>query len=174
MNHRPFEDWLLEDQHLTSDQERELQAHVRTCTSCSAIAESNLALHSTRMVSPAEGFVSRFETRLVENRKAMRIRQIIGTLIFVLAGLALLYWFASPFIQEVMRSPADWITNVVGYLIFILTSMQALSEISHVFTHLLSDFISPIGWLVILFLVSGLGVVEVLSIWQFTRTPQGV
>jgi hypothetical protein len=174
MNHRPFEDWLLEDQRLTSDEERELQAHLRVCTSCAAIVESNLALHSTRMVSPAEGFVSHFETRLIEHRKATRIRQIIGTLIFVLAGLALLYWFASPFVQEVMRSPADWITNVVGYLIFILTSMQALSEISHVFTHLLSDFISPIGWLVILFLVSGLGVVEVLSIWQFTRTPQGV
>ena len=174
MNHRPFEDWLSEDQHLTSDQERELQAHLRACTSCAAIAESNLALHSTRMASPAEGFVSRFEMRLVENRKAMRIRQIIGTTIFVLAGLAFLYWFASPFIQEVMRSPADWITNVVGDFLFILTSVQALSEISHVFTHLLSDFISPIGWLVILFLVSGLGVVEVLSIWQFTRTPQGV
>jgi hypothetical protein len=174
MNHRPFEDWLLEDQHLTSDEERELQAHLRACASCAAIAESNLALHSTRMVSPAEGFVSRFEMRLVENRKAMRIRQIIGTTIFVLAGLAFLYWLASPFIQEVMRSPADWITNVVGDFLFILTSVQALSEISHVFTHLLSDFISPIGWLVILFLVSGLGVVEVLSIWQFTRIPQGV
>ena len=174
MNHRPFEDWLLEDQHLTSDEERELQAHLRVCTSCAAIAESNLALHSTRMVSPAEGFVSRFEMRLVENRKAMRIRQIIGTTIFVLTGLALLYWLASPFIQEVMRSPADWIANVVGDFLFILTSVQALSEISHVFTHLLSDFISPIGWLVILFLVSGLGVVEVLSIWQFTRIPQGV
>ena len=126
------------------------------------------------MASPAEGFVSRFEMRLAKNRKAMRTRQIIGTTILVLAGLALLYWFASPFIQEVMRSPADWITNVVGDFLFILTSVQALSEISHVFTHLLSDFISPIGWLVILFLVSGLGVVEVLSIWQFTRTPQGV
>jgi hypothetical protein len=174
MNHRPFEDWLLEDQRLTSDEERELQVHLRVCTSCAAIAESNLALHSTRMVSPAEGFVSRFEMRLVENRKAMRIRQIIGTTIFVLAGLAFLYWLASPFIQEVMRSPADWITTVVGDFLFMVTSMQALSEISHVFTHLLSDFISPIGWLVILFLVSGLGVVEVLSIWQFTRTPQGV
>ena len=174
MNHQPFEDWLLEDQALTSEQQRELQAHLRTCTSCAAIAESNLALHSTRMASPAEGFASRFKMHLAENRKAMRLRQIIGTLIFVLAGLALLYWFASPFIQEVLRSPADWITNVVGDLIFILTSIQAMSEISHVFTHLLSDFVSPLGWLVILFLLSGLGIVEVLSIWQFTRTPQGV
>ena len=174
MNHRPFEDWLLEDQHLTSDQERELQAHLRTCTSCSAVAESNLALHSTRMISPAEGFVSRFETRLAENRKAMRIRQVIGTTIFVLAGLAFLYWLASPFIQEVMRSPADWITNVVGYFLFIVISVQALGEVSHVFLHLLSDFVSPLGWLVILFLVSGLGSLEVVSIWRFTRTPQGV
>ncbi len=174
MNHRPFEDWLLEDQRLTSDEERELQAHLRVCTSCAAIAESNLALHSTRMASPAEGFISRFEMRLAENRKAMRIRQIIGTTIFVLAGLAFLYWFASPFIQEVMRSPADWITNVVGDVLFIVTSIQALSEVGHVFLRILPDFVSPVEWLVILCLVSGLGVVEVLSIWQFTRAPQGV
>ncbi len=48
-------------------------------------------------------------------------------------GLAFLYWFASPFIQEVMRSPADWITNVVGDFLFIVTSIQALSEVGHVF-----------------------------------------
>jgi hypothetical protein len=174
MNHRPFEDWLLEDQHLTSDQERELQVHLRVCTSCAAIAESNLALHSTRMVSPAEGFVSHFETRLVGHRKAAGIRQIIGTMIFVLAGLAFLYWLAGPFIQEVLRSPAAWITNVVGYFLFILTSVQALSVVSRVFLHLLPDFVSPLGWFVIFFLVSGLGMLEVLSIWRFTRTPQGV
>ncbi|HEY9152014.1 MAG TPA: hypothetical protein VIN60_03945 [Anaerolineales bacterium] len=174
MNHRPFEDWLLEDQHLTTEQERELQAHLRICTSCEAIAESNLALHSTRMVSPAEDFVSRFETRLIEHRKAARIRQIIGTLIFVLAGVSLLYWFASPFIQEVMRSPADWITNVIGDLLFIMASIQALSEVSRVSLHLLQDFVSPFGWFMIFFLVSGLGMLEVLSIWRITRTPQGV
>ena len=174
MNHRPFEDWLLEDQPLTGEQERELQAHLRVCTSCAAIAESNLALHSTRMVSPAKGFVSRFETHLTEHRKAMRVRQIIGALIFVLAGLALLYWYASPFIQEMMRSPADWITNVVGYLLFMLTSVQVLSELSRVSFHLLLDFVSPLGWFAILSLVSGLGLLEALSIWRFTRRPQGV
>ena len=48
MNHRPFEDWLLEDQRLTSDEERELQAHLRVCTSCAAIAEfeSGTAFHT--------------------------------------------------------------------------------------------------------------------------------
>src|SRR5271169_1089632 len=157
MNHRPFEDWLLEDQHLTSEQERELRAHLQVCTSCAAMAESNLALHSTRMISPAEGFTSRFETRLVEHRKATHIRQIIGMSVFVLAGLALLYWFASPLIQEVMRSPAQWITNAVGDFLFVLTSIQALSEVGHVFSRILPDFVSPVEWFIIFFLVSGLG-----------------
>jgi len=174
MNHRPFEDWLLEDQHLTSEQERDLQAHLRTCTSCTAIAESNLALHSTKTISPAEGFVSRFETRLARNRKTMRLRQIIGMMIFIIAAMGFLYWFASPLIREVMRSPADWITNVVGDFLFVLTSVQALSEAIHVFLRVLSDLVSPVSWFVILFLLSGLGLLEVLSVWHFARTPQGV
>jgi len=174
MNHRPFEYWLLEDQPLTGEQERELQAHLRGCTSCAAIAESNLALHSTRMVSPAEGFVSRFEIHLARQRKTARVRQIFGALIFVLAGLALLYWYASPFIRDVMSSPAGWITSVVGYLLFMLTSLQVLSELSRVSFHLVLDFVSPLGWFAILFLVSGLGLLEALFIRRFVRTPQGV
>jgi hypothetical protein len=173
MNHQPFEDWLLEDQRLTSDQERDLQAHLRICTSCPAIAESNLALHSTRMIRPAEGFAARFQVRLIENRKAARSRQFIGTLILILAGLAFLYWLAGPVIQEAMRSPAQWITTAVGYLVFMLTSIQALSEVSRVFLHILPDFVSPVGWFVIFLLVSGLGALEALSIRRFTRKPQG-
>jgi hypothetical protein len=173
MNHRPFEDWLLEDQLLTSDQERDLQDHIRTCTSCSAIAESNFALHSTHMVRPAEGFAARFQVRLIENRKAARGRQFIGTLILILTGLAFLYWLASPIILEAIHSPAEWITTAVGYLLFMLTSMQALSEVGRIFLHILPDFISPVGWFVIFLLVSGLGALEVLSIRRFTRKPQG-
>ncbi len=173
MNHRPFEDWLLEDQQLTIEQERELRAHLQTCTSCAAIAESNLALHSTRMVSPKAGFVSRFETRLIEHRKAARRRQIVGIIILAMAGVALLYWFVSPAINELINSPAQWFMAVVGYFLFILTSLQALSDISHVFLRLVSDFISPLALLVILFLVSGLGLLEGFTLWQFFRKPQG-
>ena len=173
MNHRPFEDWLLEDQPLTPEQERDLQAHLRTCTSCPAIAESNLALHSTRMARPAEGFAARFQVRLIENRKAARSRQFVGTLILILTGLAFLYWLASPIILEAIHSPAEWITTAVGYLLFMLTSMQALSEVGRVFLHILPDFVSPVGWFVIFLLVSGLGALEALSIRRFTRKPQG-
>jgi len=97
------------------------------------------------MIRPAEGFAARFQVRLIENRKTARTRQFIGTLILILAGLAFLYWLANPVIQAAMRSPAEWITTAVGYLLFILTSIQMLSEVSRVFLHLLPDFISPVG-----------------------------
>ncbi len=174
MNHRPFEDWLLEDQPLTSEQKHELQSHLRTCAACAAIAESNLALHSVRMVSPAAGFVDRFQTRLAEQRKAARIRQIIGTLIFVIGGLGLVYWLVGPFVQEVLHSPAEWITTAVGYFLFVLTSIQTLSEVSLILMRVIPTFISPLGWVVLISISGGLGLIWTVSITRFSRLPQGV
>ncbi len=174
MNHRPFEDWLLEDQPLTPEQKRELQSHLRVCTSCAAIAESNLALHSTRIVSPAPGFGGRFQVRLAQHRREQRWRQIIGSLVLVFGGLGLLYWLAGPVIQEMLRSPAEWITTAVGYFLFILTSIQALGEAGSILLRVLPGFVSPFGWLVLFSLVGGFALLWTVSIWRFTRIPQGV
>ncbi|MCL4530604.1 MAG: zf-HC2 domain-containing protein [Chloroflexi bacterium] len=174
MNHRPFEDWLLDDQPLTLEQERELQAHLRSCPACSAIAESNLALHSVRTVSPAAGFTERFQTRLVQRRQEQRWRQIIGTLILVLGGLALLAWLAGPAIQEVLQSPAQWLTTAVSYFLFILTSIQALSEAGSVLMRVIPNFISPADWLGMFLMIVVIGGLWVVSIWRVTRVPQGV
>jgi hypothetical protein len=174
MNHRPFEDWLLEDQPLTPEQKRELQSHLRTCEACAAIAESNLALHSVRMVSPAVGFTERFQKRLAEQRKAARIRQIIGALVLVIGGLGLIFFLFGPLIQDAMSSPAAWITTAVGYFLFVLTSIQTLSEVGFILMRVIPTFISPFGWLVLLSLFGGFGLLWTISITRFARMPQGV
>lgn len=174
MNHRPFEDWLLDDQPLTPEQNRDLQTHLRTCTTCAAIAESNLALHSARKVTPAAGFIDRFQLRLAEQRKAARVRQTIGTLIFVIGGLGLLVWLAGPIVQEALRSPAEWITTAVSYFLFVLTSIQALNEVTLVLLHIIPDLVSPLGWLMVISVLGGLGLMWIVSIARWTRPPQGV
>ncbi len=174
MNHRPFEDWLLEDQPLTPEQKRELQSHLRTCEACAAIAESNLALHSVRMVSPATGFTERFQTRLAEQRKTARIRQIIGSLVLVIGGLGLISFLFGPLIQDAMSSPAAWITTAVGYFLFVLTSIQTLSEVGFILMRVIPTFISPLGWFVLLSLFGGFGLLWTISITRFARMPQGV
>jgi hypothetical protein len=174
MNHRPFEDWLLDDQPLTPEQKRDLQSHLRTCTTCSAIAESNLALHSTRAVSPALGFKERFQTRLAQRRREQRWRQIIGTLVLVLGGLGLLFWLVGPIIQEALNSPAEWITTAVGYFLFIITSLQVLSVASSILLRVIPTFISPAGLFFLSLIVSGVSLLWIVSIWRVTRVPQGV
>ncbi len=174
MNHRPFEDWLLDDQPLTPQQARDLQAHVRNCSSCAAIAESNLALHATRRVAPSVGFTDRFRTRLERRRAEQRWRQVIGTLILVLGGLGLLYWFGAPFVQEVLYSPATWIAAGVAYFVFFLTSLQVLSEAMTIILQVLPAFISPAGWMGLTLAAGGLAFLWVVSIRRAARAPQGV
>ena len=113
MNHQPFENWLLDDEPLTNPQKRELQIHVRDCTSCAAIADSNLALHATRGVAPVPGFTDRFRPRLAAWRREQRRRQILGTVVLVLGGVALLYVSAGPMIAEAARSPESLTRRVV-------------------------------------------------------------
>jgi hypothetical protein len=174
MNHRPFEDWLLEDEPLTPQQARELQAHVRSCASCAAIAESNLALHSARRMAPLPGFTQRFQVRLEKRRREQRWRQVIGTLVLVIGGLSLVFWLVGPFLLEVFRSPAAWITAGIGYLLFILTSLQVLSEATAILLRVLPSFISPSGWIALILGVAGLGSLWTLSMWRVARAPQGV
>ncbi len=174
MNHRPFEDWLLDDQALTPQQQRELQAHVRSCPACAAIAESNLALHATRLASPAIGFTDRFRVRLEKRRREQRWRQVIGTIVLVLGGVGLVYWLAGPFIVAALASPASWITVSVGYFLFILTSIQVIGEAGSILLGVLPKFISPGGWVVLIAGAAGLGYLWTISIRRVARAPQGV
>ncbi len=174
MNHRPFEDWLLDDELLSPQQARDLQAHVRSCPSCAAIAESNLALHSTRLVSPATGFADRFKVRLEKRRREQRWRQVIGTVVLVLGGLGLVYWLAGPLIIAAFTSPASWITTGVGYFLFIVTSLQVVGEAGSILLSVLPKFISPAGWVVLTAGAAGLGALWAVSMRRVARTPQGV
>ena len=174
MNHRPFEDWLLDDQPLNPQQTRDLQAHVRNCSSCAAIAESNLALHATRRVGPADGFTARFRVRLEKRRAEQRWRQVIGTLVLVMGGLGLIYWVSGPLILQALQSPASWITAGINYFLFVLTSLQVLSEATAILLRVLPSFISPAGWLALIVGTAGLGFVWTVSILRVARAPQGV
>lgn len=174
MNHRPFEDWLLDDEPLTPQQQRDLQAHVRTCASCAAIAESNLALHATRLASPATGFADRFRVRLEKRRREQRWRQVIGTVILVLGGLGLVYWLAGPFLMAAFASPAAWITVGIGYFVFLVTSLQVIGEAGSILFHVLPTFVPPAGWIVLIAGVAGLGYLWTISIKRVARSPQGV
>lgn len=174
MNHRPFEDWLLDDQPLTIQQQRDLEAHVRSCSTCAAIAESNLALHAARMVGPAAGFADRFRVRLEMQRREQRWRQVIGTLVLVFGTAALVYWLAGPFLLEALETPATFITAGIDYVVFLFTFLHVFSEASAIILRVLPNFISPAGWVGLTIGAAGLGLLWTVSLQRVARAPQGV
>jgi hypothetical protein len=174
MNHRPFEDWLLDDQPLTTQQKRELQAHMRICDTCTALAESNLALRSAHLISPTPGFTARWQERLVTARRTQRRRMTIGMLVFSLGGLVLLGLLTGPTLISLIGSPAEWIAALVQALLYGYTLLAAMLEASSVLFRVLPNFIPPFLWLVLLSALSGLGLLGSVSVWRLTRIPQGV
>src|SRR5215210_4421448 len=100
MKHQPFEDWLLNDKLIDPKQKLELDAHLRICSYCSALAETGKALHTVKKVSPAAGFSARFQARLAAQRVAERRRRLGGAVLFTFGGFVMLSWFAAPYLAS--------------------------------------------------------------------------
>lgn len=173
MNHRPFEDWLANDQPLTLEQKRDLQTHLQACDHCSALAEVNLELRSVKMAAPAAGFTKRFQARLAAQRVIERRNRLVGVLILTVGGLALLGWYASPFAIPFLASPAGWIASIVNFLLSLVDMGRALGEIGSIFFRTLPGFIPPFGWMIILSTLSGFALLWSVSLWRFTRFVKG-
>jgi hypothetical protein len=174
MNHQPFEEWLLNDKHLIPAEKRELDAHLRTCKHCTALTQTGFALRSARVVPPAAGFALRFQQRLAVQKIAERRRKLWGVLVLILTGVGLLGWYVAPYLYAVITSPVESLTIVVGYLLFVTTSLQAFAEAFSVLARVLPNFIPPYVWMVLVSALAGIGLLWAISIWRFTRAPQGV
>ncbi len=174
MNHRPFEDWLLNEQFLKPEQKRELQIHMQDCTHCAALAEVNLELRSVKMETPAAGFTARFQTRLAAQRLRERRNRLIGALILVAGGVGLLSWYAGPVIIQFLGNPAGWIAALANFFLTLLDMARAIGDIGSIFLRVLPGFIPPFGWMVILSAFSGLVLLWTVSLWRFSRFAKGV
>jgi hypothetical protein len=174
MNHQPFEEWLLNDKILTSTEKRELDLHLRTCIDCTALSATGLALRSASAIAPAAGFTARFQQRLAAQKIAERRRKLWGMMVLVLGGIGLFSWFAGPYIYAFISSPAEWITAAISYFLFFITSVFALTQILSVLAHVLPDIIPAYIWMVTISALAGFVLLWTISIWRFSRTPQGV
>ena len=175
MNHQPFETWLLEDKLISPEQKRELDSHLRTCAYCAALVDTGKALTSVKMVSPALGFTSRFEVHLAERKVADRRSRFWGSILFIAGGLGILMWVAGPYLASFFASPATWISALVEWGIYLLTTLQAMVQAGSVLLHVVPDFLSPFAWMVLLSTLAGISLLWSVSIWRFAQrgVPRG-
>jgi hypothetical protein len=174
MNHQPFENWLLDEAPLTSQQQRDLQNHLRGCTICTAIAGSNLALRSAHLAAPAPGFTDRFRPRLAAWRRTQQRRQAIGTVLLVLIGVGLLYAVAGPAMLEAARSPAAWLGEVTAYAVELLTLLSVMGRLGGILLRLVQAALPPATWPATVLAGWILACAWIVAMRRLARAPQGV
>jgi hypothetical protein len=174
MDHRPFEDWLLDNQTLTVDQKRQLNAHLQECPSCTSIAEVNLALKSVRLAEPEAGFIDRFQLRLAARKTTQRRRNFWGFFILTVSAGGLFTWFSWPVLQDLVQSPVNLLTSSISSLVSFWSFLQAILRAGMVLFKVVPGFVPAYVWTVILFAGGAWSLVWVASLIKFTKYPQGV
>jgi hypothetical protein len=174
MNHQPFEEWLLTEKLISPRQKLDLDAHLRICSYCSALAETGKALRTVKKVAPATGFSARFQARLAMQKAVERRRRRWGAVLFTFGGLVMLMWLLGPYLASFLAAPATWIAAMIEWVVFLITTLQAVAQASSVLLRMLPGFLSPFLFMVVVSAFAGMGLLWSVSIWRFVRVPRGV
>lgn len=174
MVHQPYETWLLDDERLTPEQERELQTHLRICPKCAALARSNLALRAAPVISPPQGFTLRFQQRLAAQRQAEAKRARSGIALLAISGAGMLLLVLRPFLPYLALGPeqlfAAWVSNLL-YAAFVFRTLSAVGmTLLSVADAFLPDY-AAIGALALFVLFSAGLKVSIRKVGQLVRSP---
>ncbi len=172
MDHRPYENWLLDDERLTAEQERDLRAHLRNCPECAALGRANMALRAAPMSVPPAGFVPRLQVRLAAQRKAQRLRNFFGLTLILVIGISVLLLLVPPYLVYLSSSPAQlaaaWITN----LVYVGLTLREVSQNGNTLLNVIASFVPSYVWALSFALVGGGGFLWVFSSQRLARIPQ--
>lgn len=134
MNHQPFEDWLLNDEHLTAGEEWELKLHLSSCAHCAKLAHANRILRAAPMSTPPNGFMLHFQQKLAAERRAKLIRNIIGLTLILVVGTGVIFLLAPAYLSDTSLSSTQLAVTWSTRLIYLGVALRALSQNGNVFT----------------------------------------
>ena len=163
MDHRPYEDWLLDDERLTPEQDRDLRIHLRNCPECAGLARGNMALRSAPVTAPAEGFALRFQVRLAAERKVQRRRSLIGLFLMAVVGVGGLVWLLFPYLPYLTLPPAQLTSLWISNLVYLGLTVRVLGVLGNTLLNVLASFVPSYVWALSVALLGGTG-----FLWTFS------
>lgn len=172
MDHRPYEDWLLNDERLTPEQDRDLRIHLRNCPECAGLARANLALRSAPVTAPAEGFALRFQVRLAAERQVQRRRSLIGLFLMVVVGVGGLFWLLSPYLPYLALPPTQLASLWISNLVYLALTARVVGVLGITLLNVLASFVPTYVWVLSLALLGGTGFLWTFSVRRVVKYSQ--
>lgn len=178
MNHQTYQDWLFEDaQDLSPLQAQSLQQHLEACEPCRALSnawhELEITLEHGEMLSPAPGFMLRWQKRFEDSQRRTYRRQVIRSFILIMAGLVLLAGLMLAGLWPWLRSPSLLIYTLVYRVFSIYTFADALRNLASPLMNF-STFAAPLAAMIFGFgFFCELAVLWVVS-FRFLTNPRRI
>jgi predicted anti-sigma-YlaC factor YlaD len=177
MVHRPFEDWLLDEEPLSTEKAVALQEHLQGCSSCRQLSQAwkevEVDLRTSPVLAPRTGFTNRWQARLEADRRRLHRRQSAAALGFSLGGAVLLLGSLSLLALPVLATPKLLLWAWVLHLIELISYTGDLQEIILSVFNIQSRMIPTAWWILLVGFFSMLVVVWIVSLRYFT-TPRRV
>lgn len=143
MNHQHIKEWLISDDPLTPDQSRTLEEHVKDCESCrrlqTAWSEVFHLINTTPDLEPRPGFLKRWESRLMQQRRRTQKRLtwvVFGTMAIITIVIMMLLGYQ---IFEIMRSPQQIYLIFLSRVAIFLSYLNVTKDYISLFSVYLPD-----------------------------------
>ena len=149
--HLPFEDWVLNRNALTPEEEQALQEHLQHCPSCKEfeewLQEMESRLKAQTMLSPKPGFTQRWQARLAYERNRIQRRQTYFFLAVTIGGAVLLMLAMGILLIPVWRSPYPYLLALAYQLTLVMAFINGAAEVVVSLVGAILRVVPPIGWL---------------------------
>jgi anti-sigma factor RsiW len=173
MPHQPFEEWLLDAQNLTPAEAAQLDAHLRECTSCQALAvgwvEAERWLRTAPTLAPRAGFALRWQETLAAREVAQRRWQAWLVLGLALAGALALAVVLGWQTIAALLSPTQAAVGLLQVMVWVASATTAAQEVGLVLTRSLSALIPPGVWITIV-----VGAFALITLWLATMSRYAI
>ncbi len=149
--HLPFEEWVLDRNALSQEEEQALQEHLQHCPSCKEFEESlqemESRLKAQTMLSPEPGFTQRWQARLAHERERNQMRQTYAFLAVTTGGAALLMLAMGILLIPVLRSPYPYLLALAYQLTLVVAFINGAVEVVASLIGAVLRVVPPIAWL---------------------------
>jgi anti-sigma factor RsiW len=177
-NHQPFEDWLLSDERLTTQDALALQEHLKSCPACTTLGDALHAvegeLRRAAHLAPAPGFVSRWQVRLAEGRLKKHRRQTLLSMVLSIGGAMALLVILLVVISPLLRNPVPVLLASAYQLITTVGVVRTLGEAVLTVLRMLVGLVPPTQGAAILLALACLGLVWIFAMRRLTITIRRV
>jgi len=169
MNHQPFENWILDDNEPSYEEQRNLQDHLAICPECNQLHQNwqhiRFAFKQTTPAAPRQGFTKRWKENLAA-RRALQQQQTRRLLLFLVSG-SLLVLLAFIIYLAINISLVNLIGSLLEGLAYFIVVMNRIQHISAILPTL-PRVIPPGLWILISTSASTLSLLWVFSIWKIS------